>query len=66
MSNRVTLGLYAGSFNPFTVVHLDILKQAMDPTIMAEMAASDGRDMSIIKQYVTRPTGRPTKKEDKE
>ena len=44
----------------------DILKQAMDPTIMAEMAASDGRDMSIIKQYVTRPTGRPTKKEDKE
>jgi pantetheine-phosphate adenylyltransferase len=29
MNTRVTLGLYAGSFNPFTVGHLDILKQAI-------------------------------------
>lgn len=41
----------------------DILKQAADPAIMAEMAASDGRDMSVIKQFVARPVGRPTKKE---
>jgi pantetheine-phosphate adenylyltransferase len=30
MSDKPTLGLYAGSFNPFHVGHLDIVKQAAD------------------------------------
>jgi pantetheine-phosphate adenylyltransferase len=29
MSDRIKLGLYCGSFNPFTVGHLDIVKQAV-------------------------------------
>jgi pantetheine-phosphate adenylyltransferase len=28
MNNKPTMGIYAGSFNPFTIGHLDIVKQS--------------------------------------
>lgn len=42
----------------------EIIAQAADPSIMAEMAGCDGRDPSILKQFVTRPVGRPKEKQD--
>lgn len=41
----------------------DILEKASDPRIAAEMMACEGRDSSIIKQFITKPIGRPMKKE---
>ncbi len=40
MNNKVTLGLYAGSFNPFTVGHLDIVKQAIN--VFDEIVVAQG------------------------
>lgn len=40
MNNRVTLGLYAGSFSPMHVGHLDILKQAT--TVFDEIVVAQG------------------------
>jgi len=44
MKNAVTLGLYAGSFNPFTVGHLDIVKQAAN--IFDEVIVAQGNNPS--------------------
>lgn len=50
-----------------TEVTDEILKQAADPAILAEMAGASGRDSGILKNFVTRrPVGRPSQKKEKE
>jgi len=39
----------------------EILEQAANPAILAEMLASDGRNPNIIKQFIKNRVGRPTK-----
>jgi hypothetical protein len=41
----------------------EILEQAANPKVLAEMAACGGRDQSIIRKFVMPPQGRPRQKE---
>lgn len=47
-----------------TQVTPEILKKAADPKILAEMCACEGRDASILKQFITKPVGRPPQEKD--
>jgi hypothetical protein len=44
-----------------TEVTDDILKQAADPTILAEMKVLEGSDPQLLRKFVTPPQGRPRK-----
>lgn len=54
MNTKPTLGLYAGSFNPFHVGHLDVVKQAAD--IFDVIMIAQGINSSKIKASL--PTDR--------
>jgi len=53
---------------PTSIVRVtdEILAEAAKPEILSEMAGSSGRNDAILKQFVTKPVGRPPKKEEKE
>lgn len=44
-----------------TEVTDEILKQAADPKILAEMAGCSGENPEILKKFLTAPVGRPAK-----
>jgi len=49
-----------------TKVTDEILEQAADPAILAEMAGASGRDSGILKQFVPKnPVGRPPQRKEK-
>ena len=43
-----------------------ILERAADPRILAEMMGCEGRNPAILKQFITKPVGRPSKKDKDE
>jgi hypothetical protein len=51
--------------NYLTEVTKEILEQAADPAILAEMDASTGKNPNLMKQFIARPVGRPRKDENK-
>jgi hypothetical protein len=51
--------------NYLTEVTEEILEQAAKPETLSEMAAASGRNEGLLKQFVTRPPGRPRKDENK-
>ena len=44
-----------------TEVTQDILDSAADPKTLAEMAGASGRNVDILKKFLTNPAGRPRK-----
>lgn len=42
----------------------EILDQAAAPEVLAEMNAAEGRDISLLKKFITPNVGRPHKKEE--
>ncbi|KKN26577.1 hypothetical protein LCGC14_0873450 [marine sediment metagenome] len=48
-----------------TEVTDDILEQAAQPSVLAEMCAAEGRDISVLKKFITPAPGRPRKEDTK-